>query len=573
MNYDENNHLGGEYSNNFYEEEISETVAQDAAQQQTEAADETQTANQRENSLSEHMDTHAPDDEQAVNSSDVNFVMMPKQEVPPDEVPSSPYSVNYNFSSEKQTESFSQNAYKGTNTTNKVPNKRKSFPALFGSAILFGIVAAVFFQGVNEGAKLLGLPSSGSSQAPIATVAPIEQNTDKKSHAVITKEDLDKDQAKSVIDGIDVSALVERTMPSIVSITSTIEGQGGYYFFGQYYENSNSTGCGSGFIANQDGNSLLIVTNNHVIADADSISVQFIDEEIVSATVQGTNKAADLAVLSVKLSDIKESTKKVIRVAALGNSENCKVGEMAVAIGNALGYGQSVTVGYISAKDRKVSISSESGSGSSTMTLLQTDAAINPGNSGGPLMNLNGEVVGINSVKYASSEVEGMGFAIPISNALPIINQLISHEDIKDSEKGYLGIVGKDVTEEATDFNMPEGVYVDQVSEDGAAKEAGIQVGDIITRCNDITVTSIQGLQELISSYRVGTKITLVVMRGNNGTYKEKTFTVKLKASKTLDSLDLDKGSSSENDTDDRSSNGSDDDDYYNPFEDFGFGW
>jgi serine protease Do len=335
----------------------------------------------------------------------------------------------------------------------------------------------------------------------------------------------------------DVSGIVDNVMPSIVSITQKYT-QKGYSVFGQYVE-KNATGSGSGFIVKQDKNELLVVTNNHVVAGANKISVTFIDQTVVDATVKGTDSTADLAVLSVKLNAIKSDTLKKIKVASLGESDNTKVGQMAIAIGNALGYGQSVTVGYISAKDRKVSVQNENSGKANTMTLLQTDAAINPGNSGGPLLDATGRVIGINSVKYASSEVEGMGYAIPMSKAVPIINELMKREVLSESEKGYLGITGRTISETMSQqYGIPVGAYVVDVAKDGAAGTAGIQKGDVITKVNGKEVTDIQQVVSYVNSYRIGTQIKITVKRSENGGYKEKVFTVKLKGVGTTSGLD-----------------------------------
>lgn len=568
MSYNDDNRFSGEYSNNEYNAG-EETDIADAVD--TKGSNEAP-AGEEELPKTEAEDTTAADPaDQSDQSGTAN--------------PPSPYPVNYNYA-DMSGSPFSQYGNQNRTEPGTPKKKRSTLPTLIGSAIIFGIVAAVCFQGVNEAAELLGISTKSSSAgAPIATLAPLTE-----SNVTDNAEKSEKQPASSAASGTytaDVSALVEHTMPAIVSITSTIKGSGGYSFFGQYYENRDASSCGSGFIANQGDDELLIVTNNHVISGADSISVQFLDEEIAAATVKGTNENADLAILSVKLSDIKDSTRDVIRVAALGNSNQVRVGEMAVAIGNALGYGQSVTVGYISAKDREVSVSSDTTGNTITMKLLQTDAAINPGNSGGALINLNGEVIGINSVKYASSEVEGMGFAIPISTAVPIINELMNREDLKDSEKGYLGISGKTVTKEATNFNMPQGVYVDEVSKDGAAEKAGIQKGDIITACNDIEISTIESLQELINSYRIGTEVTLTIMRNTNGTYEEQQVTATLQGAKSLDSLtdgneqDSQNNPSADNDDNNNNDNDNSNDyydydnpyDYYDPFDGFNFGW
>ena len=342
----------------------------------------------------------------------------------------------------------------------------------------------------------------------------------------------------SVISGTaDVSAIAEQTMPSVVAITSTTAGTAYYDLFGQQQQSQDSTSAGTGFIIGQNDTELLIATNNHVIDGAKTISVQFIDEEICEASVKGTDTGNDLAVVAVKTKNIKSSTMDKIRIADLGNSDDLKVGEMAIAIGNSLGYGQSVTVGYISAKNRQITESSENGSTNNKIEAIQTDAAINPGNSGGPLINLQGQVVGINSAKIASSSVEGVGYAIPISVATPIIDELKNKENLSDAEKGYLGISGRTVTEEASVYNIPTGVYVAEVAKGGAADKGGVKEGDIITAINNQSVTTIESLQEKANSYRKGTEVELTVQRSNNGAYEEKKIKVKLQGSSSLNGL------------------------------------
>ena len=318
----------------------------------------------------------------------------------------------------------------------------------------------------------------------------------------------------------DISGVVENTMPSIVTIATTYTQS--YDWFGQQFDQQNEGG-GSGIIVGKNDKELLIATNNHVVEGADPIKVKFIDGTEATAIIKGTDAVADLAVISIDLSTIKADTLSAIKVATLGDSESVKVGEMAVAIGNALGYGQSTTVGYISAKDRTVELEDK------TMVLLQTDAAINPGNSGGALLNLKGEVIGINTVKYASSEVEGMGFAIPISRAMPIINELMNREILADDEKGFLGVSIEDVTEDIyKTYNWPVGVYVTGTTEGGSAEKAGIVKGDIITKVNDTEITAGTQLREKITSYRAGTEVTVTVMRSANGNFVEKQITVTL---------------------------------------------
>ena len=241
----------------------------------------------------------------------------------------------------------------------------------------------------------------------------------------------------------------------------------------------------------------------------DKITVKFIDDTEADAVIKGTDSTADLAVITVSLKDIPQSTIDAIKIAKLGNSDDIKVGEMAIAIGNALGYGQSLTVGYISAKDRKIDVSSNGRY--TTMVLLQTDAAINPGNSGGALLNINGEVIGINTVKFEDYKVEGMGYAIPISRAIPIINDLMSREILKPEEQGFLGVTLQDVTEDISEmFGIPIGVYISFVVEGSAADKAGLKVGDVIQYVNDKEITSGTQLKELISSIRAGTDVEIV---------------------------------------------------------------
>lgn len=331
----------------------------------------------------------------------------------------------------------------------------------------------------------------------------------------------------------DVSGIVDKVMPSIVAITETSTEPS---FFGQTYS---TEGAGSGFIVKEDNDELLIVTNNHVVEGADSITVTFIDDSTADGIIKGLDSTADLAVLSVKISDLGEETKKKIKVASLGHSDDVKVGQMSIAIGNALGYGQSVTVGYISAKDRQVQVGDEGSNNSNMMTLLQTDAAINPGNSGGALLDVNGNVIGINSVKYADTKVEGIGYAIPMTDAVPIINELMNRKVLKDEEKGYLGISGRTVSESLSEaYGIPAGVYVSAVSDNGAAKQAGIKQGDVIRKINDVKITSIEQVQEKVNSMEAGTEIKVTISRSQNGEYEEQEVTVKLGSSETINSLD-----------------------------------
>lgn len=311
-------------------------------------------------------------------------------------------------------------------------------------------------------------------------------------------------------------------MPSIVSITGKFETTS-QSWFGQT-QSSESEGVGSGIIIGKKDGKILIVTNNHVVADAKSLSVGFVDGKSASATIRGTDSDADLAVVEVNTKDMKASTLKKIAVITLGDSSKLKTGERAIAIGNALGYGQSVTGGYISALNRQVQLTDK------TMTLIQTDAAINPGNSGGALLNSKGELIGINTVKYSSEDVEGMGYAIPINTAKPIINKLIKNEATSESEQAYLGVSGQTIDSSmASQFDMPSGVYVQQVIKSSPAQKAGISAGDVIVSFNGSNVSTMDGLKEKISNLKAGKKVKVVVKRQNQmGTYEKKTLTVTL---------------------------------------------
>ena len=320
----------------------------------------------------------------------------------------------------------------------------------------------------------------------------------------------------------DLSGVSKNVMPSIVSITGKFETTS-QSWFGQT-QSSESEGVGSGIIIGKKDGKILIVTNNHVVADAKSLSVGFVDGKSASATIRGTDSDADLAVVEVDTKNMKSSTLKKIAVITLGDSSKLQTGERAIAIGNALGYGQSVTGGYISALNRQVQLTDK------TMTLIQTDAAINPGNSGGALLNSKGELIGINTVKYSSEDVEGMGYAIPINTAKPIINKLIKNEATSESEQAYLGVSGQMIDSSmASQFDMPSGVYVQQVIKSSPAQKAGISAGDVIVSFNGSNVSTMDGLKEKISNLKAGKKVKVVVKRQNQmGTYEKKTLTVTL---------------------------------------------
>lgn len=331
-----------------------------------------------------------------------------------------------------------------------------------------------------------------------------------------------EDQALAVM--ADVTAVVKTAMPCVVSITNEFTAYD-YWYDEEYIEQAN----GSGIIVAQSDEELLIVTNYHVVEDNNSLYVQFTDDAEACAYVKGTSLENDLAIVSVFLEDMSDDTLESIAIAALGDSDSLQVGEPAIAIGDSLGYGQSVTTGVISALNRNLFADDPS---RTPEYLIQTDAAINPGNSGGALLNVRGEVVGINSSKIADYVIEGMGYAIPISTAKPIIEDLMQKETrrkVPQEERAFLGIAGTDVIEEATArYEMPEGVYVSNVLEDTAADEAGILKGDIIMYIDGERITHMEGLQGLLEYYAAGTEVEVVVMRQSNGEYKERTVKVVL---------------------------------------------
>ncbi len=411
-------------------------------------------------------------------------------------------------------QTYQQQAY----NMNIKPKKERKALKLTLKALCFGIIAGLAFIGV---------------QALYFRINPSVAEDDSYFLGSLTQDQEDRSEYQLKIASTQagtittvpreaVSDMVEDVMPSIVSITSVATA--GYNWFGEVYK---SEGSGSGIIVGQDDSELLIATNNHVVSGTDSIKVTFIDGEEAKAVIKGADAAADLAVITVDIKDIKKDTLDAIKIAKIGNSDNVKVGQMAIAIGNALGIGPSVTVGCVSAKDRELDV--YDGSKYKKMVLLQTDAAINPGNSGGALLNINGEVIGINTVKFADYTIEGMGFAIPISRAIPILEDLKTREVLKDDEKGYLGVYLQNVTESySKQFKMPVGVYVTEVVEGSAAQKAGLKQGDIIIGVNDREVTTSTELSEIITSLRIGTEVRIKFMRGTSTGYKENTVTVKL---------------------------------------------
>lgn len=372
-------------------------------------------------------------------------------------------------------------------------------------ALVFGVVASAAFQTSNIVVEKI----TGRSSKNVKQASSTSTQLSKTSNTVTS----------------DVSEIVDKVMPSIVSITN-MSVQEVQSFFGGVQQQE-SVSAGSGIIINQNDSELLIVTNNHVVENADTLTVTFVDQESVDANIKGTDPSRDLAIVAVPLENIKDSTMDAIAIATLGDSNKLKVGEPAIAIGNALGYGQSVTTGIISAKDRNLDMEGFDSK------LIQTDAAINPGNSGGALLNANGEVIGINTVKVNDNAVEGMGYAIPISDAGDVITNLMNKETrtkVAGDEKGYLGITGVDVSADSAEmYNMPVGVYINDVTKNGGAEKAGLSKGSIITELEGVAIDSMETLQSQLQYYKVGEEVEMKVQVPNkSGEYKEETVKVTL---------------------------------------------
>ena len=445
------------------------------------------------------------------------------------------YGYQQNGGQNQQNYGYGQNAganqqYQGQNFTMyrevKPPKKKKEKkPHGFGRkmaecvalALVFGLVAGGVMTGVNYASgKVLG--TAGSQE--VANEVP--------SLNVADDDSMQTTATSNTYAATDISDIVNEVMPSIVAITNISETE--YQsFWGAMPQTYESTSCGSGIIVSKDDTYLYIATNNHVVEGAKTLTVTFADEASVSAEIKGTDPSTDLAVVKVELNNIESATMDAIKIATLGDSDALRVGEASIAIGNALGYGQSVTTGVISAVNREVSVSDSNGSTSYTAELIQTDAAINPGNSGGALLNATGEVIGINSVKYSDTAVEGIGYAIPINTAAPIIEELITREKVDEANSAYLGISGVDVTDDATEiYNMPTGVFVVQVMENSAAAQAGILKGDIIIEFDGKKITSMDSLSSTLQYYAAGTTVDVTVLRASNGEYQEQTIPVTL---------------------------------------------
>lgn len=395
------------------------------------------------------------------------------------------------------------------------------------AAKIAGITAAALLFGTVAGGTMLGVNTAGEY---LKTQYGPKEETQASLATVETRPAAETEPAKSQTSAMlalqmDVSSIVEAAMPSVVAITNTmVLEQRTWFGSSQRYEVPSS---GSGIIVGQNDDELLIVTNNHVVEDSKELTVTFIDETSVTAAIKGTDSENDLAVIAVPVSEIDEETMGQIKVATLGDSDALKVGEGVIAIGNALGYGQSVTVGYVSAKDREVRAQD-----TTSKYLLQTDAAINPGNSGGALLNMRGEVIGINAAKYSSTEVEGMGYAIPVSKVQDIINELMNRKtriEIDESRRGYLGIQGTNIDDTAAAmYGMPRGVYVYKIVEGGAAAASDLREKDIITKFDGQTLRTMADLQKMLTYYEGDSTVDLTVSSLENGEYVERTVEITL---------------------------------------------
>ena len=453
------------------------------------------------------------------------------------------------------------------NNTELIPKKEskesrklaKKIGAITLSAVLFGSVAAGSFQAVNYFSPVSKTTNSSS-----------QTSKSNSSSASLLKTTTTSNSSNK--GSLDVSDITTSAMPSIVSITNkSVQEVQDYFsqfgFGGQGQPQTQETESqGSGIIIGKNDSELLMVTNNHVVEGADTLSVCFIDNQVYEAAIKGTDPENDLAVIAVPLDSISDDTMSQIAVASIGDSDSLKVGEQVVAIGNALGYGQSVTTGIVSAVNRTLSSDSSdtqdsnSSDDSSSATYIQTDAAINPGNSGGALLNMNGEVIGINSAKLASTEVEGMGYAIPISRVSDIIDNLMNQTTrtkVDSDKQGTIGIKGINVTSDVQEkYNLPEGIYVSEVTSGSAAEKAGITSGSVITKFDGKSVTDIESLQDLLQYYKAGETVELTLQVPDSDSYKEKTVSITL-GSKSATSSDSNSQPERNENSNDRQQSGS----------------
>lgn len=466
---------------------------------------------------------------------------------------------------ENETNTYQPLTPSGSHNNNKKNPKNskklaKKIGAITLSAVLFGSVAAGSFQAVNYFSPVSKTTNSSS-----------QTSKSNSSSASLLKTTTTSDSSNK--GSLDVSDITTSAMPSIVAITNkSVQEVQDYFsqfgFRGQGQTQTQETESqGSGIIIGKNDTELLMVTNNHVVEGADTLSVCFIDNKVYEANVKGTDAENDLAVIAVPLDSISDDTMSQIAVASIGDSDSLKVGEQVVAIGNALGYGQSVTTGIVSAVNRALSNNSSdtqdsnsSSDDSSSATYIQTDAAINPGNSGGALLNMNGEVIGINSAKLASTEVEGMGYAIPISRVTDIIDNLMNQTTrtkVDSDKQGTIGIKGINVTSDVQEkYNLPEGIYVSEVTSGSAAEKAGITSGSVITKFDGKSVTDIESLQDLLQYYKAGETVELTLQVPDSDSYKEKTVSISL-GSKSDTSSDGNSQTNGNGNSNDRQQGGS----------------
>lgn len=440
------------------------------------------------------------------------------------------------------------------NRNDKIRKIAKKGLTLSLCAVLAGGLAAGSFEGVNKLAGWSGATTVEAASNKDETTLTYAKSEKKDADASDSKSDTGKDTGSTAKGSLDVSEIVSEALPSIVSITtkSVQEVQNYFGMYGMYgyapqQQEQEVEGSGSGIIVGKNDDELLIATNYHVVEGADTLSVAFTDGNAVEASVKGFDEERDLAVVSVSLDDVEDDTMDAISIANIGSSDDLKVGEQVVAIGNALGYGQSVTTGIVSAKNRRMdsdnnTVTDGSDDSSDGVNLIQTDAAINPGNSGGALLNMEGEVVGINSAKLASTEVEGMGYAIAISDVTDILQNLMnetSRDKLDDSEHGVLGIEGSSVSSEAVQmYGIPAGVFVKKVTEGGAADKAGLKANSVITEFNGKTVSSNNQLIEYLSYYEPDEEVELTVQVPHGTSYKEETVKVTLDENTDADDSD-----------------------------------
>ena len=440
------------------------------------------------------------------------------------------------------------------NRNDKIRKIAKKGLTLSLCAVLAGGLAAGSFEGVNKLAGWSGATTVEAASNKDETTLTYAKSEKKDADASDSKSDTGKDTGSTAKGNLDVSEIASEALPSIVSITtkSVQEVQNYFGMYGMYgyapqQQEQEVEGSGSGIIVGKNDDELLIATNYHVVEGADTLSVAFTDGNAVEASVKGFDEERDLAVVSVSLDDVEDDTMDAVSIANIGSSDDLKVGEQVVAIGNALGYGQSVTTGIVSAKNRRMdsdnnTVTDGSDDSSDGVNLIQTDAAINPGNSGGALLNMEGEVVGINSAKLASTEVEGMGYAIAISDVTDILQNLMnetSRDKLDDSEHGVLGIEGSSVSSEAVQmYGIPAGVFVKKVTEGGAADKAGLKANSVITEFNGKTVSSIDQLMEYLSYYEPDEEVELTVQVPHGTSYKEETVKVTLDENTDADDSD-----------------------------------